>query len=195
MKFFQVILVAFVCCISCNENNADNTASNSGEPVEQEKQSFFPVTDFIKGQLQDIRKDGINPLKFTTANGKTDSAWLKIEDFEKEIGPFLSPVIDSTNLTSLFTEKRFLDQTINAFTFTYDPVKQIPDSFAFQRWDVYVDPQKNTVSRIFLIKKLAADKKQLLTWVPGVNCKIVTVYDDGKGKSGIEKDVTIKWDF
>ena len=195
MKFFQVILVAFVCCISCNENNADNTASNSGEPVEQEKQSFFPVTDFIKGQLQDIRKDGINPLKFTTANGKTDSAWLKIEDFEKEIGPFLSPVIDSTNLTSLFTEKRFLDQTINAFTFTYDPVKQIPDSFAFQRWDVYVDPQKNTVSRIFLIKKLAADKKQLLTWVPGVNCKIVTVYDDGKGKSGIEKDVMIKWDF
>ncbi|MFN8247726.1 MAG: hypothetical protein U0T68_02100 [Ferruginibacter sp.] len=195
MKFFQVILVAFVCCISCNENNADNTASNSGEPVEQEKQSFFPVTDFIKGQLQDIRKDGINPLKFTTANGKTDSAWLKIEDFEKEIGPFLSPVIDSTNLTSLFTEKRFLDQTINAFTFTYDPVKQIPDSFAFQRWDVYVDPQKNTVSRIFLIKKIAADKKQLLTWVPGVNCKIVTVYDDGKGKSGIEKDVTIKWDF
>jgi hypothetical protein len=195
MKFFQVILVAFVCCISCNENNADNTASNYGEPVEQEKQSFFPVTDFIKGQLQDIRKDGINPLKFTTANGKTDSAWLKIEDFEKEIGPFLSPVIDSTNLTSLFTEKRFLDQTINAFTFTYDPVKQIPDSFAFQRWDVYVDPQKNTVSRIFLIKKIAADKKQLLTWVPGVNCKIVTVYDDGKGKSGIEKDVTIKWDF
>lgn len=195
MKFFQVILVAFVCCISCNENNADNTASNSGEPVEQEKQSFFPVTDFIKGQLQDIRKDGINPLKFTTANGKTDSAWLKIEDFEKEIGPFLSPVIDSTNLTSLFTEKRFLDQTINAFTFTYDPVKQIPDSFAFQRWDVYVDPQKNTVSRIFLIKKIAADKKQLLTWVPGVNCKIVTVYDDGKGKSGIEKDVMIKWDF
>lgn len=195
MKFFQVILVAFVCCISCNENNADNTASNSGEPVEQEKQSFFPVTDFIKGQLQDIRKDGINPLKFTTANGKTDSAWLKIEDFEKEIGPFLSPVIDSTNLTSLFTEKRFLDQTINAFTFTYDPVKQIPDSFAFQRWDVYVDPQKNTVSRIFLIKKLAADKKQLLTWVPGLNCKIVTVYDDGKGKSGIEKDVMIKWDF
>lgn len=195
MKFFQVILVAFVCCISCNENNADNTTSNSGEPVEQEKQSFFPVTDFIKGQLQDIRKDGINPLKFTTANGKTDSAWLKIEDFEKEIGPFLSPVIDSTNLTSLFTEKRFLDQTINAFTFTYDPVKQIPDSFAFQRWDVYVDPQKNTVSRIFLIKKIAADKKQLLTWVPGLNCKIVTVYDDGKGKSGIEKDVTIKWDF
>ncbi|MBS1732633.1 MAG: hypothetical protein JST02_04995 [Bacteroidetes bacterium] len=195
MKLFQVILVAFVCCLSCNENNADNTANNSGEPVEQEKQSFFPVTDFIKGQLQDIRKDGINPLKFTTANGKTDSAWLKIEDFEKEIGPFLSPVIDSTNLTSLFTEKRFLDQTINAFTFTYDPVKQIPDSFAFQRWDVYVDPQKNTVNRIFLIKKLAAGKKQLLTWVPGVNCKIVTVYDDGKGKSGIEKDVTIKWDF
>lgn len=195
MKFFQIFFISFICCLSCNENSSTNPTNTVQDSVAPEKQSFFPVTDFIKGQLQEIKKDGINPLKFTTVNGKTDSAWLKIEEFEKEIQPFLSPVIDSTNLTSLFTEKRFLDQTINAFTFTYDPVKPLPDSCAFQRWDVYVDPQKNTVNRIFLVKKLPGNKKQLLTWVPGENCKMVTISEDGKDKPGIEKDVTIKWDF
>ena len=37
----------------------------------------------------------------------------------KEFELFLFPVIDSTNLNNLFTESKFLDQTINAFTFTY----------------------------------------------------------------------------
>lgn len=63
-----------------------------------------------------------------TSNNRTDSTWLKLEDIEKAVHAFLEPVIDSTNLTSLFDEKDFLDQTIAAYTFTYEPKASLPDN-------------------------------------------------------------------
>jgi hypothetical protein len=197
MKRIYRSLLACVILLSCNSANTKTGETDTATAIQEkpEQPAFFPVTDFLKGQLQEIKGKGINPIKFTLVKGKEDSVWLKTAEFENEVADFLSPVIDSSNLVSLFTEKKFLDQTINAFTLTYDPKKQLPDSFGFKRWDVYVDPQKNIVTRIFLVKKTASDKTLQLTWVPEKQCRIVTIAADAKGNDAVEKEVTIKWDF
>lgn len=193
MKFFNLFLISTLVFLGCNN------ASTKTEPVivheQPERIAFFPVTDYIKGQLIDIREKGVNPKMFITQNNKQDSSWVKMEDMSLVVSDFLKPVIDSTNLSSFFTEKKFLDQSIDAFTLTYDPAKQLPDTFQLQHWDVYVDPETNKVKRIYLLKKMADHKTLQLTWQSDKWCKIVTIDDDSTGRSVVEKEVMIKWDF
>ena len=195
MKFLSPLIILAIIVLSCNQgNNKTNTVAET-TTADTEQVSFFPVTDYLKGQLAEIRAKGINPKKISIVNKKEDSSWVKIEDLDTELEMFLTPVIDSTNLASLFTEKKFLDQTINAFTFTYDPVKPLPDSFLLQRWDVYVDPVSNMVKRIYILKKTTDHKTLQLTWQSDMWCKMVTITDDAKGNAIVEKEVTLKWDF
>lgn len=192
MKSYAAFLVLMLILIACNDQTKNTvyqtTVNDTGN------RGYFPVTDFLEGEIAAISTEGINPIKIVTVNGRTDSSWVKVEQFRDEFAEFLQPVIDSSNMMSLFTERSFLDQTINAFTFTYDPVKKLPDSIGLQHWDVYVDPQKNTVTRIYMLKKTRDNKTLQLTWQAQNWCKIVTITEN-QGKAAIEKEVIIKWDF
>ncbi|MEO6539426.1 MAG: hypothetical protein ABIN74_00490, partial [Ferruginibacter sp.] len=106
------------------------------------------------------------------------------------------PVIDTANLITLFTEKGFLDQSINAFTFTYDPtMPPLPDSMQLQRWDVYINPDENRVKRIYMVKQISNNKTLQLTWVSNHWCKLTSIITDAAGVSKIEKEEKIVWDF
>src|SRR4051794_4682065 len=137
MKIKHAFLIMLAFCISCNDQPAGNVPLKDQTAVEDQHRTFFPVTDFLNGQVAGIKTKGVNPLKIVKQNGREDSSWVKIEQLSDEFSQFLSPEIDSTNLKGLFAEKSFLDQTVNAFTLTYDPVKPLPDSFLLQHWDVY----------------------------------------------------------
>lgn len=180
--------------MSCN--NASHTSPAPAVIDTAVKQNFFPVTAFFKGELYNIKADGINPIKYTTINNHTDSVWLKIEELESAVQEFLHPEIDTANLVTLFTERSFLDQSINAYTFTYDAtMPPLPDSMQLQHWDVYIDPATNTVKRVYMVKEISKNKTLQLTWVSKQWCKITTIITDNKGVSKIEKEEKIFWDF
>lgn len=149
--------------------------------------NFFPVTSFLKGEILEIKKSGITLQKTLKKGDKTDTSWVKIPEMEGAFAEFLSPVIDTSNLKNIFREEKFMDQTINAFTFSYDRVTAAPDTFAFKRWDVYVDPDNGKVTRVYLIKRPAPDKELQLTWQSGKWYKIVTLHAVS-GKTIIEKE-------
>ena len=154
-------------------------------------QNFFPVTTYIKGQLLDLKNEGINPIMHRIINNKKDSMWLKVEEVPTAVAPFLEPLIDSANLKDLFKETRFLDQTLNAYTFTYDPIGKLPENFELQHWDVYIDPETNRVTRIYILKKEKDGTIVQLTWLSDKSCHMVWIKD--KGKPVIEKDIFINW--
>ncbi len=188
MKSIFPVAAFILILLSCNNANETKT-----EPVE--KQKFFPVTSFLKGEIYNIKKGGVNPLKYTTVNNHTDSVWLKIEEIEDAVKEFLHPEIDTANLTTFFTEKRFLDQTINAVTFTYEASAPLPDSMKLTHWDVYIDPEANTVKRIYLVKQISNSTLLQLTWIANKWCKITTIVTDENGVSTVEKEEKIIWDF
>jgi hypothetical protein len=197
MKISKLLYAVALLFVSCRSHETKNdqqitTADSSTEKTETPR--FFPVTDYLKGQVYEIKNGGLNPIKIITEHSHTDSGWLKMEDLYSEVTDFFTPEIDSANLISLFSEKKFLDQTLNSITFTYDPVKILPDSFALQHWDVYVDPNSGKVTRIYLVKKLPQKKIQQLTWLTGKSCNIKTIVEDTTGRPVIEKEMTIKWD-
>ncbi|MBP6286735.1 MAG: hypothetical protein KTQ13_09870 [Ferruginibacter sp.] len=193
MRHFLICFSAMLLLAACSDPSGTDVKKEEKEAIK--KQQFFPVTDYIKGQVYEIKTAGINPLKYTTINNRTDSAWLKIEDIDELVREFLSPEIDSTNLTSLFTEKNFLDQTIAAFTFTYDPVSELPDSMKLKRWDVYIDAESSKVRRIYMIKEISKSKTLQLTWQSGKYFKITSILTDENGNSSVEKEEKITWDF
>ncbi len=198
MKLLFHLSAAIVFFISCSSSpGKKNSVNEMTGPytTKKEKQLFFPVTAYIKGQLFDIKEKGVTPLKYTTIKNHTDSAWIQINDMPAAVKEFLYPEIDSNNLVSLFGEKRFLDQTINAFTFTYDPTGVLPDSMQLKHWDVYINPETNKVKRVFIKKEIEGKKTMLLTWQSDKYCMLITILNIPDGSTVIEKEEKIMWDF
>ncbi len=114
------------------------------------------------------------------------------------LADFLSPVIDTTNLTGLFTETRFEDQTIGSYTFTYAAAGKLPDTMTLRHWDVYINPETGKVRKIYIEKEMNVDARHKilhLTWNSDKDCKVVTVDQSADGTTNIEKEMLITWDF
>ena len=190
-------IVLFLCVIvySCSEQKTTVPGTTGKDSTKNN--TFFPVTEFILGQLSQIDSLPVTPLKIITINGKQDSIWMKKEDIRPFAEPFLHPEIDTTNLKGLFAERSFLDQTINAYTFSYDPIDELPDSLQLKRWDVYIDPKKGEVKRIYIIKQTNNNgiiQTLQLTWKTKQWCKISTI-TEAPGRPSEIKEETMKWDF
>ncbi len=189
-KFVSFLLLVFVVIFSAchTEQKPLSVAQKNSDTT-----NIFPVTSFLKGQLNMLDTMPVTPLKTISENGKTDSVWLKREDIRKNAGPFLTPLIDSANMTSLFSEKSFLDQTINAFTFSYDAKGILPDSIKLSHWDVYMNPQTNNIERIYLVKE-TPDTTTQLTWLVNDSYSIRTIIHQ-PGKEVKIKEEKMVWNF
>jgi hypothetical protein len=187
-------LSLFLFFIACNNNQEKDISQVNNV---EEKQSFFPVTQFLLGQLNEIEGMPVTPVKITMSGGKKDSVWLKKEDIRSFAAPFLRPVIDSASMQKYFTEKSFLDQTINALTLSYDLKSSIPDSIKLNHWDVYIDPQKGAVQRIFLVKDEVVNGQNIttqLTWKVNKWCSIRRIVQEPKKEAVVTEEI-MKWDF
>lgn len=184
----------FLFFMACNNNQEQDVSQSKSA---EEKQSFFPVTQFLLGQLNEIEGMPVTPVKITSSGNKKDSIWLKKEDIRAFAAPFLRPVIDSAGMQQYFIEKSFLDQTINALTLSYDLKSTIPDSIKLNHWDVYIDPQKSTVQRIFLVKDETVNGQNIttqLTWQVNKWCSIRRIVQE-PNKEAVVTEEKMKWDF
>lgn len=198
MKFILIPLAICFLLPSCKPSTSSDMGNDNRVSVtvneEVEKPSFFPVTSYILGQMQEIREGGMNPLRIQQNEKGLDSVWLKMEELPDQMKSFLSPKIDTTNLVSIFKETKFMDNTLNAITLTYDAIKTLPDSLALRHWDVYIDPETNNIRKIYMVKQLPQQITEQLTWIAGKQCNIKWI-SEKNGKPFIEKDVIIKWSF
>jgi hypothetical protein len=182
----------FLCACYTGETHEDQIGDNT-----ENVKPIFPVTDFLLGQLTEIDSLPVTPLKIVIDNGKQDSFWLKKKDIRPFAQPFLNPVIDSISMQNLFKESSFMDQTINAITLSYDPIKKLPDSMKLNHWDVYIEPQKNTVQRIYIVKEEIINGTTVttqLTWKVNKECRIRTIEQQPKMAPRVKEEI-MKWDF
>jgi hypothetical protein len=193
-KLFRSLSIIFLFVfISCNSRNTGRHLTNNTDDTV----NIFPVTSFLKAQLKRIDSMPVTPLKIVTENEKSDSVWMKREDIRTNATPFLTPLIDSAAMNSLFSEKAFLDQTINAFTFSYDAKTKLPDSINLTHWDVYMNPQTKNIDRIYLVKEKNDSGENVttqLTWLVNKWYSIRTITQIPNGQPKIKEEKMI-WDF
>jgi len=181
---------------ACNDNNNETKEIIPAANTE-DVQSYFPVTEFLLGQLKEIDSLPVTPLKIIKNGQKTDSVWMKKKDIRSFATAFLQPVIDSTSMHKYFGEKSFMDQTINAVTLSYDPKIELPDSIKLNHFDVYIDPEKNKVQRIYMVKEEVKNDEELttqFTWKVNKWCSIRTI-KQAPGKAPEVQEEIMKWDF
>lgn len=196
--FIPILLIFFTSCNSKNKTNNTDIRTTASDLPALKKDSFFPVTSFIKGQIRQLDSLPVTPLHITTINNKIDSQWIKKEQLKKELATFLLPEIKETNLVNYFKETSFNDQTLNAITFTYDPLKPLPDSISLRHWDVYIDPETGTVTKVYLVKQLKEKSANLtlqLTWKTDKYATIVTILIEAGGKTTLLKEDKFIWNF
>ena len=88
MKLFFLAFV--ILSIGCKQSKK-NIVPEPVDIVKEEKpENFFPVTDYIKGQIAELKTDGINPLMLTTKGTLIDSTWLKVDSFNIVFKEFLN---------------------------------------------------------------------------------------------------------
>ncbi len=192
MRKMYFLFAGWLALFSCNSKTVDLSRSQADT-----SKAFFPVTDYLLGQINELSNTPVTPLKITSYKGNTDSLWMKPEETKAFVQQFLTPVIDSAKLHRVFKERSFLDQTINAFTFTYDPVVALADTFSLRRWDVYVDADLNTVKRIYIEKSFDSQHttyQQKLTWRTGQYCKIITINEKDTSLKNVKEEQLI-WNF
>lgn len=192
------LLVIILFLFSCREEVKQTPISPVNQDSTQKDVAVFPVTEYFQGQLNELDSMPITLLKIDITGSKTDSTWLPKKDIRNYVQPFLTPIIDSALITSYFKQRSFMDQTINAVTFTYDtPSSSLPDSINLKECDVYVDPDRNSVTRIYMLKSVPGDRRSLdsqLTWKTGKSFSIRTIVEE-QGKPAVIKEQIIKWDF
>jgi hypothetical protein len=197
--FFPILLFVVASCNNNNENTANSTTGQPSPAIsESKKDSFFPVTSFIKGQILSFDSLLVTPLHTTAINDKIDSVWLKQHALIPLLEDFLSPEIKETNLTPFFKETSFNDQTINAVTFTYDPSTTLPDSISLRHWDVYIDPESGKISKIYMVKQLKEKEGNItrqLTWKTGKWAAINTILNKADGTTVLLKAEKFIWNF
>lgn len=193
MKITFIFIIFSFTFLSCH--NTDNTKNISeSNNNQQEDTVFFPVTDYFNGQLLGIREKGAPPIKYITINKKTDSTWLNLNTLALSFSDFLSPEIDSMKLASYYTMKKFYDQTLNEITLTYEANKQLPDSIPWLSWNVYINPEKGTIDRIYLLKRVSPINNLQLLWLANKKCKITSIIDKND-TAYVDREINISWDY
>ena len=194
MNKYSILAIGLFVLNSCsNGTNKNNTPEEKTIAA-----SFFPVTSFIKGQIIVLDSLPVTPLQITTIKGKSDSIWITKELMKKMLLPFITPVINETNLINFFTETKFKDQTLNAITFTYDPSRILPDSIPLRHWDVYVNPETGNVEKVYIVKTIKEQGQsftQQLTWQTNKLVKITTILNTTNGDQTLLKEVVFIWNF
>lgn len=178
LLFLLIAMTAY----SCKDKKEDPVVIAIEEDSDLETNAanadFFPVTNYFRGQVYEITNSNINPLMITNDGFKVDSVWLKTKDFEKAISTFLEPVIDSANLKEDFTQTSFKDATLNKITFTYTPTIMHPAGHPLKSWNLYIDPQTNEISGIYILKVTPGKGTEHLNWIAGKKCSIQLLKDD-----------------
>lgn len=196
-KFFLFVIIS-IGAIGCTTSTNNKAPAIATVVNETKKDSFFPITSFLKGQMITLDSLPVNPLHTITINHKTDSLWLKKKQLVPLLNGFLFPEIKETNLIKYFKETSFNDQTLNAITFTYDPVSLLPDSLTLRHWDIYIDPESGEILKVYLVKKLKEKENiitQQLTWKTNKSASITTLLNKPNGDAQLLKEEKFIWNF
>jgi hypothetical protein len=158
---------------------------------------FFPILDYLKGELSNVDSFATAIRLYTTINGKTDSSMIQVEQFNGIMQEFLPPELSKDNFEKYYSESSFFDQTTQTSTFTYATKN---DDLEFHRIDVLVQGSESydKVSSIYMEKFIGGDdsssvRKMLLVGGKSLMINSETTVGNNKPVSRQEKYVWNDW--
>jgi len=200
--FFVVALAGGLLWSSCGSPVKPPSGDASGADSLARKDSmsnvFFPVGDYIMTEILRVDSLPIAIVRYTTQNGRTDSAFISPAEFNNLAKQFLVTEFRDGSFQKKYRESSFMDKTTQSVTFTYStPDMDLP----LQRVDVLAAPGPshngtNQVKSIYLEKTFTSGDTlvlQKMFWKADRNFQIIT-RTNVHGKPLADKQVKVVWD-
>ena len=201
MKYIVSALIAGLVLTACN-NNAPVPASPANKPTATDSvapadDDFFPVPDYIGGQLKIIDSLQLPISKSYTINGNTALSVATDKELRELAQNFRQPDINDPALKKLYKKTNIADQSVPSVTLVYTTADT---SLPIQKINVYIKPdpvQNDQVTGIYIEKQFNRNDtsfNQKLYWKTGKNMQIITE-KQVKGKLLPVEQVRIAWDY
>lgn len=140
---------------ACGNRQQSTSTPDTAARTDTISEKFFPVADYLQSEIRYVDSTPLAILKCETIHNRTDSTFLKPDEFDKLANTFLGPELSADNLEKNYTEKSFGDKTTGYLSFTYSPRNK---DQSLQRLDVVVSAGQgfDKVKSIYLEKIVQA---------------------------------------
>jgi hypothetical protein len=163
----------------------------NGKEDKDGNSDFFPVLSYLQSQVAHVDTSLYRIVKITTIGDRSDTIYLRREDFRKEAADFLSiPDITKKGLRSDYQETEMYDESLGSVILSYMPTEE---DVEIRRQEVVIEPnmtEGDKVKSIFIDRMMedgnATVRKNML-WQVDQRFRIVTITQNGDGTEKIEK--------
>jgi len=119
MKYLFFFFAATGLAACHSEQGPDNRANDLAAQEAAAGKAYFPVLDFLKGEISMVDSLPVGILEYVTTGKKTDSQYIKPEAFHELANEFLAPELQRARFEKEFTETSFFDKSTLSATFLY----------------------------------------------------------------------------
>jgi hypothetical protein len=172
MKMFLMVLLAVTTLCSCKDQNKTAVVETTAE-----KKSYFPVIDFLKGQISYVDSLPSAILKIVIKNKRSDSSYIRRDEFNEIAKDFIPPELEQKSFEKNYKENSFLDQTTQSATFNYaaTDIKS-----PLQRVDVLAtaDEMYSKVKSVFIQEDISKNDTTIvkkLFWQTNKRLQVITI--------------------
>jgi len=136
---------------ACGNHQQPVSTPDKAAKADTTAEKFFPVADYLRSEIRYVDSTPLAIMKCETVHNRTDSTFLKPDEFDKLAATFIGPELSADNLEKNYTENSFGDKTTGYLSFTYSPKNK---DQSLQRVDVVVSPGEglDKVKSIYLEK-------------------------------------------
>jgi hypothetical protein len=115
----KLILALLVTVIVCSCTNSGSTPADAvSKDTTSAPKEYFPVNDFIKNDISYADSFFTSFKKYTTINNKTDSLFIKPEEFKQLAAEFTGSELSKDALEKDYKETSFMDQATATFNYS-----------------------------------------------------------------------------
>jgi hypothetical protein len=134
-SIFPALAVILLMITSCKDNEQPSANKSVSDSTKINK-AYFPVLDFLKGDIRMVDSFSAGIQKYTIIDGKTDSSYIPLEEFNRIAKEFLPEDLSTETFEKNYKETSFFDQSTQLYTFTYSTDNKDLD---VQRVDVLIN--------------------------------------------------------
>lgn len=199
MKYILFVFLAGWLLAACNNPSSETTTTAATPPKDSTPppQDFFPVPDYIGGQVKMIDSLKLPISKTVTISGKPVLSVATDAELRSFSQLFREPDISSPALKSKYTQTSIADQSVPSVTliFSANDTAQV-----IQKINVYIQPdpvQNDKVTGVYMEKHFISNDtivNQKLYWKTDKNMQVNTE-KQVKGKTLPVEQVKITWGY
>jgi hypothetical protein len=199
MKYFALFFSGAVLLCACSNPKQPATSQNDSAAHSESgaaRPHFFPVAEFLEGEILHTDSALVALKKFTIINGHTDSAFIQVPEFNQLALEFVPRELADSTFEKNFTESAFQDRSTESVTLSYSTESPRTE---LQRVDVVTVPgvRNQRVKSVYLEKSHKSGDSVILKklyWHTQRSLDIATI-TFVKGKQAAEEHIRVIWDY